>query len=330
MANRQDIRDCKKIAVTNKELKRLNVDIDALQETRLADSGTLKDIDYTFYWEGKGSDKPREHGIGFAVRNSLLNMTEPGYERLLTLLTPNTKDEFYENVASIINSIPNKEQLVLLGDFNANHDTWPSYFGHFGVGRINENGQRLLELCIVNTCFKTKPQHKVPWRRPRSKHWHQLGLILFSPETLSQRSGTLRDTMHRTALAIFWKKTSKIHDWFDAKSTEMTPVIETKRAVVAEYKHSSSEKNLQIRRAARSKAQQTARRCANEYRTQLSEYTQTAAATGNIREHQSLEAIDCLPTMNELDAAPTVEGLGKISDSLASGKAPGSDGMPLN
>jgi len=62
----------------------------------------------------------------------------------------------------------------------------------------------------------------------------------------------------------------------------MTPVIEAKRAVLAEYMRPSSEKNVQILRAARSKAQQSARCCLNEYWTQLSEDIQTAAATGNI------------------------------------------------
>ena len=108
---------------------RLNVDIATLQETRLADSGALKEKDYTFYWQGKGSGEHREYGVGFAVRNSLLSMIEPGSngsERLLTLrlnttagpvtlvsvyasvyaptmsATSDTKDEFYENLAAII------------------------------------------------------------------------------------------------------------------------------------------------------------------------------------------------------------------------------------
>ena len=61
------------------------------------------------------------------------------------------------------------------------------------------------------------------------------------------------------------QKTPKTHDWFDAKSTEMRPVIESKRTTLIEYKHSPSEMNLRILRAARIKVQQTARRCANEY-----------------------------------------------------------------
>ena len=109
------------------------------------------------------------------------------------------KDEFYENLAAIISSVPNNEQLVLLGDVNArvgaNHDTWPSCLGLFGMGKMNENGQRLLELCtyhdlcIANSYFRTKPQHKVSWRHPRSKHWHQLDLILF-------RRAALKNVLH--------------------------------------------------------------------------------------------------------------------------------------
>ena len=91
--------------------------------------------------------------------------------------------------------------------------------------------------------------------------------------------------MHCTAaLATFGKKTSKTHDWFDGKSSEMRHVIEAKRTALMEYKRSLSERNLPIIRAAMSKVQQAARRCANEYWTQLSQDIQTAAITGNIRE----------------------------------------------
>ena len=76
--------------------------------------------------------------------------------------------------------------------------------------------------------------------------------------------------MHRTALVTFGEKASKTHDWCDAKPSEMRPVVEAKRIALMEYKRSPSERNLQIIRAARSKVQQTARLCANEYWTQLS------------------------------------------------------------
>ena len=135
----------------------------------------------------------------------------------------------------------------------------------------------------------------------------------------------------------------------------MTPVIEAKWAALAEYKRTPSERNLQIFRIARNKAQQTAQGCTNEYWTELSENIQSAAKTGNVRgmydgikkalgpilkkiaplrssngevitvrrhqlgrwvEHYSdlysrenimslsaLDAVECLPTMQELDTA---------------------------
>ncbi|GCC29148.1 hypothetical protein chiPu_0007585 [Chiloscyllium punctatum] len=89
--------------------------------------------------------------------------------------------------------------------------------------------------------------------------------------------------MHYTSLAIFGKKTCKAHNWLEAKAITMTPVFEGKHVALAEYKRSASGKNLQILRAARNKVPQTARRCTNEYWTQLSEEIQTAAIMRNIR-----------------------------------------------
>ena len=63
----------------------------------------------------------------------------------------------------------------------------------------------------------------------------------------------------------------------------MTPIIEAKRTALIEYKRSPNERNLHILRAAMSKVQQTARRCANEHWTQLSQDIQTTAITGNIK-----------------------------------------------
>ena len=104
-----------------------------------------------------------------------------------------------------------------------------------------------------------------------------------SPEILPQRCGKLRDTIHHIALAFFGKKTSKLHDWYEAKLSGMTPVIEAKHAALAEHKQSPTEQNLQTLRAARSKVQCFARHCVNEYWTEHSEMIQMAAAMGNIR-----------------------------------------------
>jgi len=107
--------DSRKTATINCELKRLNIDIAALEKSRLQSNVSLREQDY----------------------------------------------------------------VVLLAR-EADQDSWPCSVCHFVVGRLNENGQRLLELCfyhdlcITNTFFSTKPNHRVSWHHPRSRHWHQL------------------------------------------------------------------------------------------------------------------------------------------------------------
>ena len=151
------------------------------------------------------------HGVGFTLRNSLLSSTELPSEgtagilslRLTTISGPvnimcayaptlsstaETKDEFYEDLETVINKIPSSAHLYLLGDFNArigsDHVSWPPCIGHFDIGKLNENGQRLLEmcsfhdLCITNTFFSTKPSYRVSWQHARYRHWHQLDLII--------------------------------------------------------------------------------------------------------------------------------------------------------
>ena len=110
-------------------------------------------------------------------------------------------------------------------------------------------------------------------------------MIHHSPErdTTTEVWETLQDTIHCIALAIFGKKTSKLDDWYEAKLSEMTMVIEAKHAALAEHKQSPTKQNLQTLRAARSKVQCFARCCANEYWTEHSEMIQMAAAMGNIR-----------------------------------------------
>ena len=484
--NLQDIDDARKTAVIDKELHRLNMDIVGLQETRLADSGSVREEHFTFFWHGKPAGEPREHGVGFAVRNSLMSsIVQPseGTERILALKlnTPaglanlisayaptltsqdDAKDKFYDELGTTLSHCPPKEFLYILGDFNArvgaDHQSWPTCLGMFGIGKMNSNGQRLLELCchhnlcITNTFFHTKPQHKVSWRHPRSKHWHQLDLIITRrsclPEikltrtyhsadcdtdhslvcskvklqakrlchsraegraridvsgtsneekvaefevilkkslpgsptaTAKERWEHFRDVVYDAALNTFGKKISKSADWFEAYSEDMKPLIEDKRRALSSYKASPSKRNLQTLQAARSLVQQTARRCANNYWLQLCSKIQTAADTGNIRgmydgiklalgpihkktaplksstgtiiqdrskqmdrwvEHYSelytrenmvsenaLNAVECLPTLEDLDREPTVTELHKALDRLASGKAPGRDGIP--
>ena len=67
--------------------------------------------------------------------------------------------------------MPRSDKLIILVDFNArvvnDRESWPDTIGAFGIGELNDNGQRLLELSatfqlsVANTYTQCKDHHKV-------------------------------------------------------------------------------------------------------------------------------------------------------------------------
>jgi len=213
--NEDTQRPARRTALIAAELRRYNVDIAALSETRLADEGSLTEVGggYTFFWKGLHPDDRRIHGVGFAIRTSLLSqITESPVginERLMTLRLPLikgrymtvvsayaptlvsdelTKDSFYNCLRATLQTVPPNDRLVILGDFNArvgtNHNVWAGVIGRHGLGNANSNGIRLLNLCsefglvITNTLFQQRNQRKATWMHPRSKHWHLIDFVI--------------------------------------------------------------------------------------------------------------------------------------------------------
>ena len=69
-------------------------------------------------------------------------------------------------------------------------------FGHRGIGKLNENGQRLLEvccfhnLCVTNTYFRDKDRRKASWTHPRFNHWHLLDLVITRADSINNVCNT--------------------------------------------------------------------------------------------------------------------------------------------
>jgi len=205
----------RRTALIAAELSRYNIDIAALSETRLADEGSLSEVGegYTFFWKGLPESSRRIHGVGFAIRTSLLSRFPESptavSERLMTLriqlakgrhltlisaYAPTlvaddaAKDRFYDDLHRTLRSIPRSDKIFLLGDFNArvgaDFHAWGDIIGKHGVGNINSNGVRLLNTCsefdliITNTIFQQRNQLKTTWMHPRSKHWHLLDYVM--------------------------------------------------------------------------------------------------------------------------------------------------------
>ena len=78
------------------ELAKYNIDIAVLSETRFHASGSLNDLEYTFYWSGKPNGERREAGVGFAIKRDIVaKLTEiphPVSDRIMSMRIPLTKD----------------------------------------------------------------------------------------------------------------------------------------------------------------------------------------------------------------------------------------------
>ncbi|XP_028517861.1 uncharacterized protein LOC114576052 [Exaiptasia diaphana] len=83
---------------------------------------------------------------------------------------------------------PRQDRLLLLGDFNArvgcDCETWPEVIGQYGLGKENNQGITLLELCtrfgltIANTLFSHPDIHRGTWKHPRSQRWHMIDYVI--------------------------------------------------------------------------------------------------------------------------------------------------------
>ena len=214
----------RRTAIIGKELDRYNIDIAALSETRIPgiDQELVEDgAGYTFFTTGKPEGEPRSHGVGFAIRNTLLRklgeqkphgisprlshmkikLQHNRVANLISAYAPTldssdeTKDEFYEELGTLLCSIPLNQKIILLGDFNARVGTdtnaWRKVIGNHGIGMANANGNRLLSICaehklvITNTVFQQCDKYKTTWMHPRSKRWHLIDYVIVRQPDLS-------------------------------------------------------------------------------------------------------------------------------------------------
>ena len=81
---------------------------------------------------------------------------------------------FYEDVKDLLELIPKKDVLFIIGDWNAKVGSQeiPGVTGKFGLGLQNEAEQRLTEFCqesalvIANTLFQQHKRRLYTWTSP--------------------------------------------------------------------------------------------------------------------------------------------------------------------
>ena len=110
------------------------------------------------------------------IKCHLISAYAPTLEN--TVRNPDETHIFYEQLSSLINSIKQRDALIIGGDFNAKTKLQVSEMenqlvvGKYAKNKVNENGHLLIEFCklhnllITNTIFKHKPSHQTTWISP--------------------------------------------------------------------------------------------------------------------------------------------------------------------
>ena len=87
-------------------------------------------------------------------------------------------EQFYEDLQDLLELIPRRDLLFILGDWNAKvgSQETPGVTGKFGLGIRNEVGQILIEFCqenalvIRNTLFQQHKRRLYTWTSPDGQH----------------------------------------------------------------------------------------------------------------------------------------------------------------
>lgn len=195
-----------------KTLADFNIDIAVLSETKKKGNGNEFRDNYIHFYSGVDKDKRARAGISIAlnkkfqkdVRNwsaineRLITMDLEVFGHKLILIgvyaptddaTADIKDSFFEKLTSILDTVGNRKDVVLMGDFNGRigKKTGDRIVGQHGEDVINDNGVRLIEVChqydlkIMNGFFDHKEIHKYTWFQPTKRQQSIIDYIIVKP-----------------------------------------------------------------------------------------------------------------------------------------------------
>ena len=203
--------DTGKLAQVTSEMRRYNLDILGISETRWTCSGRFRSISGESVLYSGRSDNMHHEGVAFILKKGISDSIidwKPVSSRIIKIrlkgqqvnttiiqcYSPTNdsddekKEEFYEQLQAELENVPNHDVKILIGDFNAkvgnNNTTFERTMGKEGCGHMNENGERLVDFCESNglviggTLFKHKDIHKLTWFSPNNRDKNQIDHIL--------------------------------------------------------------------------------------------------------------------------------------------------------
>ena len=100
------------------------------------------------------------------------------------------KEDLYEQLQADVAKVPQHDMLLVMGDMNgkigSDNTDRERAIGSQGCGTINNNGERLVNLCLNNNCviggtiFHHKYIHKLTWKSPDGKTVNQIDHVVIN------------------------------------------------------------------------------------------------------------------------------------------------------
>lgn len=168
-----------------------------LTETKKKGTGNEEDTNYIWFFSGVPKEKRSKAGVAIVVSKKYkrcIKSWEEINERLMTLemqifghtitiiavyaptndANNDIKDAFENDLTSLLTKIGRRKEIIMLGDLNARtgHEERDPVVGSFGEDVVNENGNRMIEVCnrfdlrIMNGYFQHQDKHKYTWTQP--------------------------------------------------------------------------------------------------------------------------------------------------------------------
>ena len=129
----------------------------------------------------------------------IVSVYAPGMEK-----SENERETFWENLNECLSGFGEGERIIVLGDMNAKvgDREKDGVLGRYGVPGVNENGERLVEMCserrliVGNTWFQKRMIHKYTWERENGMEKSLIDYVLVEERSKS----SLKDvTVYRGA-----------------------------------------------------------------------------------------------------------------------------------
>ena len=169
------------------EIEKTQIEILVLQETRWPGRGQINKKDYTLYYSGS-KGKTGQAGTGFLLRKKIqkhIISYELHNERLCKVrikwkynninlinayaptedMTEEIKEQFYDDLQTMVHSVPKSDITIILGDVNAKLGKEPAYEKLTGKHTLheetNKNGELLCDFAAANNMIvmSTQFQH---------------------------------------------------------------------------------------------------------------------------------------------------------------------------